>query len=167
MNPLVVILLLFLAAMVLSLLEIVTPSFGLLATGALVALFAAVYMGFEHAQWLGYVLTAAVLVLTPAYIALLIRLLPKSPLGKRLFLKRAARAGGEAAPDAELHESLVGKTGTAETLLRPGGAVRIEGQRVMARAESGVISKDTPVEVIRADPMNVIVRAVEGGPEKS
>lgn len=161
MAQMTIILLLLLAAMVLGFLEICTPSFGLLAVGAVAALFSAVYMAFQYDTWVGAVVTIAAAAMGPAYIVLLVRILPRTPLGKRLFLKRAVDASGAAAPDSDVHESLVGKTGTAETLLRPGGAVRIDGKRVMAQSESGIIKRGTPVKVIGADSMNVIVRAVK------
>jgi len=161
MGSLLTILLLLVAAMALGLLEILTPSFGLLAVGAVGALVAAVYMAFAYATWLGYLLLAATVVLGPMYVAFIVRLLPKTPLGKRLFLSRAPDATGQAAPEGDTYHEMIGRTGTAATLLRPGGMVRIGAMRIPARAETSVIEKDTSIVVVGADSMNVIVRKAD------
>ena len=75
-----------------------------------------------------------------------------------MFLRRARQAGGEATPKAEKYQSLVGKTGTVETPLRPTGTIRVEGLRVDARAESDMIEKGRTVKVIKSEAMDVIVR---------
>ena len=56
---------------------------------------------------------------------------------------------------------MVGKTGTAATLLRPAGMVRIDNKRLPAHAETGMIEKDTPIVVVRSDSMNLIVRKAD------
>ena len=61
-------------------------------------------------------------------------------------------------PDADAMSSLIGKIGVAETILRPTGAVRIEGRRVTAAAESGIIDKGAAVKVVSTDGTSVVVR---------
>lgn len=138
--------------------ELLTPSFGVFTALGLVAVGLAVYQAFTISPVLGIVLLVALIFAIPAYFILLIKLLPRSKFGGKLFLRKVPDAGGGAAPEAEKHDALVGKTGTAETQLRPSGAIRIEGQRVIALAESGVIGKGQTVKVIRAKGTNVIVR---------
>ena len=65
MAQMTIILLLLLAAMVLGFLEICTPSFGLLAVGAVAALFSAVYMAFQYSTWVGAVVTIAAAAMGP------------------------------------------------------------------------------------------------------
>jgi len=55
----------------------------------------------------------------------------------------------------------VGRTGMAETLLRPSGAIRVDGKRIIALSESGIITKGQPVKVVRAGGSNVIVRKAD------
>jgi membrane-bound serine protease (ClpP class) len=149
------------AGLLLFVLEICTPSFGLLAACALVTLGAAVWQGFVLSQTLGLVMIVALIVVVPFYLYLMVKLLPNTPLGRRLFLRSAAKGAGEGAPETEKHMSMVGKTGTTETLLRPSGAVRIDGQRVIAMAESGTIERGATVEVVRARGTDVVVRRVK------
>ena len=161
MEPLMIVLLLLVAAMVLAFLEILTPSFGLLAIGAVGTLVGAIFMGFAYASWLGYTMLASAVVLGPAYVTFLVYMLPKTPLGKRMFLSRAPDATGQGTPEAGTYDEMIGKTGTAVTLLRPGGMVEVESKRLPAHAEIGMIEKDTPIVVVGADSMNVIVRKAD------
>jgi membrane-bound serine protease (ClpP class) len=161
MEPLMIILLLLVAAMVLAFLEILTPSFGLLAVGAVGTLIGAIFMGFSYASWMGYLTLAASAVLGPVYVTFLVRLLPKTPLGKRMFLSKAQDATGQGTPEADTYDKMIGKKGTAATLLRPGGMVQVDNKRLPAHAETGIIEKDTPVVVVGADSMNIIVRKAD------
>jgi membrane-bound serine protease (ClpP class) len=161
MEPLMIILLLLIGAMVLAFLEILTPSFGLLAIGAVGTLIGAIFMGFSYATWTGYLTLAAAAVLGPVYVTFLVRLLPKTPLGKRMFLSKAPDATGQGTPESDTYDQMVGKTGTAVTLLRPGGMVQVDNKRLPAHAETGMIEIDTPIIVVGADSMNIIVRKAD------
>ena len=152
---------LIVAAMVFFLLEILTPMFGLLAGLGIAALAGAIGAAYSVHYVFGLVMLVLTIVWVPAYLIFLVRVLPKTPLGKRMFLQRARKATGEAAPESEKYESLIGAEGVAATLLRPSGAVKIDGQRIIAIAEQGVIHKGTPVRVIGASGTNVIVRAAD------
>ena len=154
------IVLLLLAAMVLVLFELLTPTFGVLATLALAALAGSIWLAFTVNSVLGLIVLLVALVGTPVYIVMLVRLLPKTRVGRSLFLGQTPKSSATAAPDLEHYRSLIGKTGVAETTLRPSGAVRVDGGRIIAQAESGIIEKGETVEVIAANMADVIVRRV-------
>lgn len=149
------------AGLLFLLLEILTPMFGVLVVLSVAAFGAAVWLCFTVSQMLGIGVLLALVFVIPAYLVLLVKLVPKSPLGKRLFLGRAPERPGTAAPEATVHSSMVGKEGVAETPLRPAGAVRIDGRRTIATAESGMIEKGATVRVVRAAGTNVVVRKVD------
>ena len=152
------ILVLIFAALVLFLLEILTPSFGLLGAMGTIALVVAAWKGFALSTAVGWIMVIAMVCLVPAYLVLLVKWLPATPLGKRVFLRKARRGEGDGTPQAEKYQSLVGRTGVAETQLRPSGAVRIDHDRVIAVAESGLIEKGCSVTVIKSTGTNVVVR---------
>lgn len=154
---------LLVAALVLLTLEMMTPMFGLFITLGVSCLITAVVLAFVNiSSVFGIVLIVAIVILVPMYMYLMARKLPSAPLSKHLFLGKMPEApAGAGTPEAAEHEALVGKTGLAETTLRPSGAVRIEGRRVIASAESGMIEQGTTVKVIGAAGMNVVVRTVE------
>lgn len=160
---LLLIIALLIAGLVLLTLEMMTPMFGLFITLGVGCLIAAVVLAFINiSPVFGVVLIVAIVILVPMYMYFVARKLPNAPLSKKLFLGRMPEASaGAGTPESAEHENLVGKSGVAETTLRPSGAIRIEGQRVIASAESGMIEEGTTVKVIRATGMNVVVRAVE------
>lgn len=161
MGPLLLIVVLILAALVISLFEILTPSFGILGALALGCIGLAVYLAWDLSQIFGIVLVVVTVVVAPVYLVFLIRWLPTTALGQRVFLKRVDVGVGEGTPEAEALEAMIGKTGTAETLLRPSGAIRIDGKRIIALSESGIIPKGQSVKVVRAGGSNVIVRKAD------
>jgi membrane-bound serine protease (ClpP class) len=158
--PLMIVLLLI-AAAVLLLLEVLTPSLGLLGLAAVAAMGGAIYFAFTINEYLGLAILAGCLLGTPAYLYFAVRLLPNTPLGKRLFLKAAPDATNDATPEAgELHE-LVGREGTAATTLRPSGEVTVDGRRYDARAEFGMIAIGEAIKVVRAGGTDVVVRPLD------
>ena len=156
-----IIVLLVLAAMTLILLELLMGSFGLMAALTLVALGCAVWLAASISTTFAVVLAIVVAVIMPPYIVLLMRVLPKLPIGKKLFLENVADSTAAGLPETSNYQALVGMTGVAETLMRPAGAVRVAGQRVQATAESGVIEKGAQVKVVAAGEQNIIVRLVD------
>ena len=156
-----IIAILLVAAMVLILLEILTPLFGLLGVLAAGALGAAVWQAYTLSPTAGWILGIALTPLTPIYIVLLVKWLPQTILGRKVFLKKVDPGTGAATPDSSMHKALVGRTATAETPLRPSGAIRVDHHRVIALAESGMIDKGRTVRIIQADATNVIVREID------
>jgi membrane-bound ClpP family serine protease len=142
-------------------LEIITPSFGVLAIVGLCSYSAAVFFAFRVGMLMGFLILLAGIVGTPLYLYAVVKILPRSPIGRRLFLKAPPAATNDAVPTASNLAELVGKTGTAETYLRPSGVVKIEGRRVDARAERDMIDKGESVTVIRAGGTDVVVRRAE------
>ena len=141
-------------------LEICTPFFGLLAVLSIGCLVGAVAFCFHLSQVAGIVAVAAALVGYPVFVIGAVRLIPRIGLGRRLVLSRGQAPPGEATPEAAGLGVLLGREGVAETLLRPGGAVRVDGRRIIASAESGLIEKGTAVKVVRVAGGDVVVRRI-------
>jgi len=146
------------AAAVLMLLEIVTPSFGVLLVMAMGAIIGASYYGFKISPIVGALVILLGFLAIPIYLFLLMKILPKSPLGRLLFLRKAKDATAEGTPEVSKLEQLVGKTGIADTELRPSGKICVDGQRVVALSEHELIEKGQKVIVIKAGGTDVVVR---------
>jgi len=159
MTTILLIIGLILVAMLLFLGEMLTPSFGVMSALGVGALVGAVILGFTVNTVLGIVLIVASMVGAPAYFIVMVHYLPRTRAGRALFLFRKGDDTGAGTPEADEHEELIGKTGTAETMLRPSGAVRIDGKRLIALSESGIIRKGTNVKVLRLSGSSLIVRA--------
>ena len=151
---------LILVSMVLILFDFLTGTLGLLATVALAALIGAIWLGFTQSAGLGIVVLAVVVLGMPVYVIMLIKFLPRTRWGSKLFVPKVPPSSGSGTPSAVDFPALVGKTGLADTLLRPAGFVRVEGLRVQARAEMGFIEKDSAITVVSAKGFDVVVRKI-------
>ena len=74
--------------------------------------------------------------------------------GRRMTLTAADTGTSEAEGLAQF----AGKTGTAATPLRPSGTILVAGHRVDAITRGEFLEKGTPVLVVRAEGLGVIVR---------
>lgn len=157
MTAVWIILLMLIIGFLMLMFEVLTPSFGILSAIALACFAAAVYFGFTISGVVGVCLIVGLVVAVPIYYFILFRYVAKTKFARKLFLKPAPAAAGEGTPAAQEYEGYVGMTGTSETQLRPSGAVRIDGRRVTALAESGLIEKGKAVKVLRVDGMSLIV----------
>lgn len=155
------ILVLVVAAMLLIVVEICTPTFGVLGLLAIVAMGSAVYLCYTLDTVAGMVATVAAIILMPTYTVVAVKVLPKTALGRKIGLRREAVAAGEGTPEAEDLGRYLGRVTKAETMLRPSGFVRIDGNRIVAEAESGLIEKGQSVKVVRTGGASVTVRKVE------
>lgn len=122
------------------------------------------FMGAVIGIWMDYGtiwgLTAflCALVLTIGVVIIEMALLRRSPLASRFFLinKNPDTANNPpAAPD------YTGRTGEALTTMAPTGIVLIDGQRVEAASQDGLLHKGTPIRVVGRDTFRVIVRKTE------
>jgi membrane-bound serine protease (ClpP class) len=152
---------LLLGAMALIVAEICTPFIGLLGATAVGLAGLAVYLAWTVNAFFALVLGAACVVGLPIYTVLVVKRLPGSSLGRKLHLYRNEVPAGEGTPESASLVGLVGRKTTAETTLRPAGTIRVDGRRIVAQAESGMIEKGQEVTIIRAAGNRVIVRKSE------
>jgi len=156
---------LILISLLFFLFELLTPSFGVMTGLGLVALGGAIWLCFTMSTILGIVMIVVFIFVVPMYFVLVVRLLPRTSAGRKLFLERTGDDTAAGTPEADKNRELIGKTGTAETQLRPSGAVRVEGRRVIALAESGVIDQGRTVRIIGLSGTDIVVRAVDKSQE--
>ncbi len=112
---------LILAGLILILFEFFTPTFGPLAALGVMALAGAVWLAFTISTATGVTLIVCMAIGVPIYVALLMKNLHRLPGAKNMFLEKVTDMTATGTPDAAALEAFVGKTGTAETLLRPSG----------------------------------------------
>jgi len=158
-------------ALVLLFLELLVPSGGLMGLLCGVAVIGSIVAFFKHDTAFGISSVIAYAILTPVTLVFVFKLWLHSPLGKRMVLgadvggehgdAESAMAASEQARRKRLEalRELVGVEGVAATALRPVGVVKINGQRIDALAESGVIEAGTPVVVADVYDNQVKVRA--------
>jgi membrane-bound serine protease (ClpP class) len=161
MESVLLIAILVLCALVLIVAEICTPSFGMLGLCAAGCLAWASYESFGFGQWAGVSFVACCVIGVPIYLSFMMKILPDTPLGRWLILRQVHAGTGSGVPEAEDNSKLVGSIGKTLTVLRPVGAVRVGGRRVIATAESGFIPSGRPVKVVKAAGSNIVVRIEE------
>jgi membrane-bound ClpP family serine protease len=147
------------AALVLLALELFIPSGGLIGLLCGVAAVGSVVCFFRYSTATGLASVAVYLVLAPLLMVLIFRVWVHSPLARRMILGGAEEAEGGSSEDLQpaaersrlarlaQMQQMVGAEGVTVTALRPVGTVRINGQRLDALAESGIIEAGVPVVV--------------------
>jgi len=135
---------------------------GVLGGGAIVAgLFMSMIGRFPTASDLGQAAGGVAIGLL-VVVAVLVALLRHLPVSKRLagILHLEAARSEAGFVSAPIRTDLVGKSGVALTELRPIGAAQIGEERVDVTTEGQFISAGTPVTVVKAEDLRVVVRPV-------
>jgi len=157
---------LFGMALALAALELFIPSHGLLGVGAFLCAMAGVGVAFKIGPGYGLSAVAFTVVSTPTMIWVWIKVVPNTPVGKRIILTAGSTPEELQQREIAKHEearaitALVGARGIAMTALRPGGTVRIEGEDIEAFAETGMIEADEKVQVVNIRGRQVKVRKI-------
>jgi membrane-bound serine protease (ClpP class) len=87
-----------------------------------------------------------------------IKLIPKTPLGRRLMLDHDAR---EWKSSDVAQQDLEGKEGVAQSTLRPAGTALIDGVRVDVITRGEMIAARTRIKVIAVEGNRVVVTTLE------
>ena len=148
------------AALALLFLEFLIPSGGLIGLLCGVAAIGSIVAFFRYDTTWGIVASLVYVVLGPVALVFFFKLWINSPLAKRMILGTQSGTADAVESDDEQPlsdqarrerlaqlQALIGVEGVTETALRPVGVVKIEGQRIDALAESGVILAGTAVIV--------------------
>ncbi len=143
--------------------EILIPSGGVLGISAIIVAVTSIIIGYTSSLAMAVTLTLIYLITTPILAATLIRLWPKTRLGRRM-LNRDTRQTDSTLPepmasDGTLLSDLVGRIGKTTSNLLPSGEVRIDGHRSDAVSTGLPIDAGTPVVVVRVHLGRLQVRA--------
>jgi len=149
---------LLLVAVVLGFLELFIPSGGVLAVLAVLAILGSLVFAFMQSTIFGTALLVVIVVGLPFLIWYMLKIWQVTPIGRRMLLDPAEDPA--LAPDEvlEQHKTLLGKIGTAKSLMMPGGMIEVEGRSYDAVSEGMPIDPGTPIEVVHVDGINLTVR---------
>jgi membrane-bound ClpP family serine protease len=147
--------------------EVFLPSGGILAVCTILTLTVSAICAYNAwyikypAAWYGYL--CLLLVTIPSAIGGAFYLLPRTPMGKRVFLEAPSPEAVEphVAETARLLK-LVGEFGKTVTMLNPGGMVLVRGQRLHAFSEGLMVDPGISIEVLEVRGSRLLVR--EGTP---
>jgi membrane-bound serine protease (ClpP class) len=163
-NDILLIIILILGGLALTVAEICTPTFGVLALSSVACFGLAVYFSFVFDPVLGIVVLVGLVIGLPIFLMYAIRLLPLTPLGRRLALRKLQADTGGGVPTAQDQVGLIGQEGVAASPLRPSGTVVIGDRRLTATAETGFLPAGTRVRVVKSMGLNVMVRPADDRP---
>lgn len=148
-------------------LEILIPSGGIIGLVAIAIALAGVVAFFFENVYLGGASLAGLILLIPLLINFALKIIPNTPLGRRLILgedeeEEVAEARREEArrTEEQRKRALIGAEGVTMTAMRPIGQVKIDGVVIEASCETGMIEAGVKVRVTRLDGFVVKVRPV-------
>jgi len=141
--------------------EVFVPSGGLISICSLACLIGGLMIFFRSSTTAGWIGIVVALIMIPTILIIAYRLFPKTRFGKSVTLIPSDRKIGDAVPDTEQLQGLLGSTGTVLTPLRPVGVGDFSGKRLECVAESGYVDKGRKVEVINVQGTQLTVRVVE------
>ena len=152
---------LYLLCAILLVVEVFVPSFGLITICAMGAMAGGLAIFFNHSPVVGWIGVIVAVVMIPTVLVMAYKLFPKTRFGRNVSLTAPARAKGDAIPDTEQLEQMLGLLGRVITPLRPVGMCDFSGQRLECVAESGYVDKNRIVEIIKVEGTQLTVRVRE------
>ncbi len=157
MDPLYLSIILLALGAFIVLLELFIPSAGLLSILAALCFLGSVVAGFFHSMTAGLLMLLAALLAIPVLIVLMIKIWPKTPIGRRILIEPAP------SPDAVVPkwmpeaETLVGQLGVAKTKMLPSGIIEINGRKYDALSDGLPIDEGQPIKVIAIKNNHILV----------
>lgn len=152
MDPIVLIIGLFVLGLALLFVELLIPG-GIVGSLGAIALVVAIYLSFHH---LGVVAGIVAIVLSGIFAVLAFRFTLR-----RLTLSKSMEASEGHVSASEVLKELLGAEGVAHTPLRPSGIAIFEGKKVDVVTDGDMVDKDTKVKVTRVEGGRVVVRPLE------
>ncbi|MBN1437010.1 MAG: NfeD family protein [Sedimentisphaerales bacterium] len=155
---------LFLLAVLLTIMEVFLPSGGVLAAMAVAAAVASIVCAFHQSEAVGVIFLIIAIVVGPTLIIVGMKVFPKTPVGKRIILTPSVESANQRGRDgvAETdYSNLINQTGVAVTTLRPSGIVEINDERYSAVAQGCLINPNQKIIVINVEGNNIIVELDE------
>ena len=110
----------------------------------------------------GTIMLIACIVLTPVFIFYGLKLLPHTPVGKKIILNKSLNnEEGFSSADEHKYSKLVDNEGTAFTALRPAGMIKIENEKYSVVTGGEYIDKGKKVRVIKTEGNKIIVKQIK------
>lgn len=163
----------FVIAITLFIIEVFIPSGGVIGLLAIIAALGGIILLFQINTTLGLVGAIVCVGAVPVLIMSAIKLWPSTPIGRWLSIPDMPSRprsgddedeGGDSQPARPIHTDkhhLMGKTGIAQTDLRPVGVCRIDDRKEPCVAVGGMITAGTPIKVIAIQDNTVKVQSIE------
>jgi membrane-bound ClpP family serine protease len=156
---------LFIAGIVLLILEVFVLNIGLVGIVGFMAVVAAIIVAAANI-WVSVIAFSIGVTLAFFVLWLLIKMFHVKPSWNKLILQ-SAQKNEEGFISAEDRQYLLGQVGTTLSVLRPSGIAQFGEQRHDVVSEGNIIPKGAKVKVMRVEGMRVVVRKVEENTEEN
>ena len=152
------------ASLLLVIIEVFVPSSGLIAiTAAGCAVVGLVFLFRYQLAW-GVSGTLTILVLGPTAFGFALRVWPSTPMGRRMLGAKTPEEEEAdrlaALKERQKQQSLVGAEGMVLSDLRPVGMIQVDGARMEALSETGLIRAGAKVRITAIESNQIKVRTV-------
>lgn len=147
---------LFAAGILLAIVELCIPGFGICGAGSMLCFIAAVIVG-ARTFAAGVVLTLIVLAVVALVVIVFSIFASRGKFIKPLVL-RDELGTQEGFSSSRNFDFLVGKQGVSRSILRPAGRAQISGQTYDVVTTGEFVAPDTPVEVVEVSGSRIVVR---------
>jgi membrane-bound serine protease (ClpP class) len=142
--------------------ELFLPTHGIMMVLGVASIGGGVFLIFTYDNTIGMWALLGVFIAVPIVGSLVIRVWPRTPLGKRFFLTAPPEDATVAAmPVHQELEKLKGRIGRTLSALRPAGVVDFDGRRIDTITEGMMVEPGQLVRCIDVQAGRVIVRPVE------
>ncbi len=153
--------LLYLIGIILLIVELFLPAYGLLGLIGVGVLGLALYETYQRNDVAALIGLAVIAVCLPLGLIFSVKNWHRTPVGRRLAPPNPTLTEEDRMP-VEHMQVLVGTVGRSLTPLRPVGICEFDGRRVECKAEYGMIDKDVNVQAVRLIDRTLAVREVAG-----
>ncbi|NCA99510.1 MAG: hypothetical protein EOM70_09055 [Clostridia bacterium] len=148
----------FMVGLLLLLIEVFTPGFGIAGGGGIVLLITGIILT-ARTPFEAVIMAVILFILLAALLAIILRSAKKGRLSRKLILWSSSNreAGFSTSADTSIW---IGKEGVALSTLRPAGTAQFDNQRLDVVTEGAYIETGTKVRVIRAEGRRIVVEPV-------
>ncbi len=149
----------FLVGVVLCIIEMFTPGFGVSGVLGMACFFAVFVMQFVGNDFLGaLIVSAVVIVVMVAVLIIFVRSFQSGRLSRSKIVLQDNIDSSSTVLDEQDFKDLVGKEGTTITPLRPAGIASIDDRRVDVQTYGNFIEANQKVTVVAVENLRIIVK---------
>lgn len=150
---------LFIIGLILLVVEMFIPGFGIAGGTGLVLITIGIILT-ARTPLEALVMVLILLVVVTVVLIVILRSAKKGKLAQKLILWSSAKHEDGFSTSADT-SALLGKEGTALTVLRPAGSGAFDGQRLDVVTEGTFIEKGTKIKIVRTEGRRIVVEPVQ------
>ena len=148
---------------VLLVIEIFMPGFGIPGISGTILLVVAIYLTWkDYGTLAGLGATVAVIALAGIMISVSLKSASTGRISRSSLILKGSSSKEEGYQSSENKEGLLGKSGIALTVLRPSGIAEFAGERINIVSRGEFIDKGAHVKIIEVEGARVVVERIEG-----